>query len=246
MSNQNFSVLIADDNELNSWLLTEQLSQWTDDVTVAKHGKQAWQLLQNRKYSLILLDLHMPFLSGLELIKKVRSSDSINLHTISIAISAENADVRHALLTAGYNDCLFKPILLENLRRILQQWLGLAGADLPAYYAAQISQKTLFKRELAEKLLNSLFTEVPENLADIQQTLQQRDYLQAWQFAHKLQGSLGFYGFLDFLPMLESLQEHLLVQEENMANITLHALQTRFARVEQHKDHILHLVASED
>lgn len=242
---QDFSVLIADDNELNRWLLCEQLGQWTKDITAAKEGREAWRLLQARQYSLIFLDLNMPFLDGLEVIEKIRTGEACNCLTPAIAVTAHGQQ-RQTLISAGFNDCLFKPILLQHLKQVMEQWLVFSVNDNPAYYAAQIVKKTEFNIELSQKLLNKLFIEVPEYLLGITQAQQRLDYSQAWQIAHKLHGTFCFYGFNDFLPMTESLAQCLLNNDASAANVQLQAIQLRFSALLNNKAAILANVVTDE
>jgi two-component system sensor histidine kinase BarA len=245
MTAQEFSVLIADDNELNRWLLCEQLRQWTTNIAAANDGQEALQLLQTQQYSLIFLDVNMPFLNGLDLIEKIRTEQTLNSLTPTIAVTAHTqSQQRQALIAAGFNDCLVKPVLLQHLKQIIQKWRILATNEAPKYYAEQIVRKTEFNQELSQLLLNKLFDEVPECLLNIADALKQPDYGQAWQIAHKLHGTFSFYGFADFLPMAETLEHHLLNREAAPANTQLLAIQEKFSGLLNNKSAILANVAS--
>ncbi|MDD1622354.1 MAG: response regulator [Methylococcaceae bacterium] len=245
MTAQDFSVLIADDNELNLWLLCEQLRHWTTNISAAKDGREAWQLLKTQKYSLIFLDMNMPFWNGLELIEKLRSSETPNHSTPAIAVTAHVHSEQHqALIAAGFSDCLVKPVLLKHLKSVMEQWRDTVNAG-PEYYARQILKKTVFDHELSQRLLNKLFEEAPKYLLGIDQSLQEPDYHQAWQIAHKLHGTFSFYGFADFLPMADRLEECLLKKDGIAANKQLRAMQERFSSLLDNKAAILARVAAE-
>lgn len=245
MKTQDFSVLIADDNELNLWLLCEQLRHWTRNIAAAKDGREAWQLLQAQEYSLIFLDMNMPFWNGLELIEKIRTSETPNRSTPAIAVTAHVHSEQHqALIAAGFNDYLVKPVLLQHLKSVMEQWRDAANAG-PEYYAGQIIKKTEFDHELSRRLLNKLFEEVPVYLLGIDQALQEQNYPQAWQIAHKLHGTFSFYGFADFLPTADRLEECLLKKDGVAANRQLRAIQERFSSLLNDKAEILARVVAE-
>lgn len=243
MTAQDFSVLIADDNELNRWLLCEQLRQWTTNITAAQEGREAWRLLQAKKYSLIFLDVNMPFLNGLDLIEKIKMDDeALNRFTPAIAVTAHTHDrQRQTLIAAGFNDCLVKPVLLQHVKQVMEQWQSSTGE--PAYYAAQIAKKTEFNLELSQLLLNKLFLDVPELLLGIAKTLQPPDCQQAWQIAHKLHGTFCFYSFADFLPMMENLEQCLLNSDIQAANTQLCEIQKKFSALLNNKAVILANIA---
>lgn len=244
MTARDFSVLIADDNELNLWLLCEQLRQWTVNITAAKDGREAWRLLQSQEYSLLFLDMNMPFWSGLELIEKIRTGNTPNLSTPAIAVTAHVHSQQHqTLIAAGFNDCLVKPILLQHLRSVMEQWRHTSNAS-PEYYAGQIVKKTEFDRDLSRRLLNKLFDDVPKYLLDINQALEEPDYERAWQIAHKLQGTFSFYGFADFLPMADKMEQCLL-KKNGVAIRQLRAIQEKFSSLLDDRAEILAHVTAE-
>lgn len=244
MTAQEFSALIADDNELNRWLLCEQLQHWTMDITAVKDGHEAWQSLQTQTYSLIFLDLNMPFLSGLELMEKLRTSETLNRLTPAIAVTAHAHSQQHqALIAAGFNDILVKPILLRSLKRIIEQWQPLSNIR-PEYYAAQIIKKTEFNHELSQQMLNKLFDDVPENLREIDRAIQALDYQQARQIAHKLHGTFCFYGFADFLALADRLEQCLL-NNDTMARTHFQAIKERFGALLNDKAAVLACVVAE-
>ena len=115
------SILIADDNEMNRWLLAEQLSVWSNDVALACDGLEAWNLLQDRQYSMVFLDVNMPGLNGFELVKKART-ESPNRLTPIIAVTAHvQTHQRYLLIEDGFNECLIKPIVLADLQHVISR-----------------------------------------------------------------------------------------------------------------------------
>lgn len=239
MAMQNPAVLIADDNELNRWLLSEQIQQWTKAITLAQDGREAWQFIETEKYALIFLDMNMPYLNGLELIEKLRQEETPNRSTPAVAVTAHAQNQLHqTFAAAGFNACLIKPILLQHLKPLIERWLSDDRTN-PEYYAAQIAKKTEFNLEISRSLLNRLFDEVPEYFQGVAQALHVTDYDRAWQIAHKLQGALCFYGFEDFLLLAEDLERHLANQDGTSAYKQLDSIRERFATLTTHKETIL-------
>jgi CheY-like chemotaxis protein len=76
MSAETSSILIVDDEELNSEGLARRLQGRGFAVTAAKSGREAIELLGGRRFDLVLLDIMMPGLSGLEVLKFLRRVDS--------------------------------------------------------------------------------------------------------------------------------------------------------------------------
>src|SRR5438270_10819520 len=104
------SILIVDDEELNSEGLARRLRRHGYAVTVAKSGRAAIELLGQRRFDLVLLDIMMPGMNGLEVLKFLRRVDSlIDLPIIMVTARGDSADVVEAL-ELGANDYLTKPL----------------------------------------------------------------------------------------------------------------------------------------
>lgn len=108
-------LLIEDDREI-SQLVTSHLTQESFTVLTAFDGAAAAQLLENSRVDLILLDLMLPKLSGLELLKRIRAAST----TPVLIISAKDSDIDKALgLELGADDYISKPFsMIELVARI--------------------------------------------------------------------------------------------------------------------------------
>lgn len=104
------SILIVDDEELNSEGLARRLQGRGFAVTVAKSGRKAIEQLGERRFDLVLLDIMMPGMTGLEMLKFLRRVDSlIDLPIIMVTAKGESEDMVEAL-ELGANDYVTKPL----------------------------------------------------------------------------------------------------------------------------------------
>lgn len=101
-------VLIADDNEINLMLLANMLELQGCKVDSAANGKEALQLIIARQYQIALIDLNMPVMTGLDLLKEVRKR-KIKLKMTAISAYADEDKVSEAL-KAGFDNYLTKPV----------------------------------------------------------------------------------------------------------------------------------------
>jgi sigma-B regulation protein RsbU (phosphoserine phosphatase) len=110
MNSESNSILIVDDDELNSEGLARRLKGRGFTVTVVKSGRMAIELLGERRFDLVLLDIMMPGMTGLEVLKLLRRADSpIDLPIIMVTAKGESEDTVEAL-ELGANDYVIKPI----------------------------------------------------------------------------------------------------------------------------------------
>ncbi len=118
-------ILIIEDEVLMLRFLVQRLQNENFDVEVAKDGREALKQLNKRKYAAIITDLMLPFVSGFELIGKIRN-DKLNSSTPILVVSGlSTASTIVDALTIGANDFLAKPfavnVLLTKLRLLLNE-----------------------------------------------------------------------------------------------------------------------------
>jgi len=110
MSAPQAKLLIVDDDELNRDGLARRLQKHDYEVAVAKSGREAIELLGGRTFDLVLLDIMMPGMNGLEVLKFLRRVDSlIDLPIIMVTAKGESNDMVEAL-ELGANDYVTKPL----------------------------------------------------------------------------------------------------------------------------------------
>lgn len=113
-------ILLAEDNDLNLQLMNLMLSQLGYDFEVAKNGREAVELATEQVFDLILMDVQMPVLNGLEatsLIRKIPSTSSV--YIIGLSANVFDEDQKKAI-ESGMNDYLTKPIRLGALAEKLK------------------------------------------------------------------------------------------------------------------------------
>ena len=104
------SLLVVDDNEFNRDALSRRLRQKGFDVIVAVDGEEALELVANGAFHLILLDVEMPGMNGLDVLTHLRDHHSrIDLPIIMVTARSQGPDIVEAL-SRGANDYITKPI----------------------------------------------------------------------------------------------------------------------------------------
>ncbi len=134
----NRQLLIADDSETGRLLLTQLLSSQGAQVTAAADGLQAIDQLNRSRFDALLVDIEMPQMSGLEVIRHIRSQAGPLARLPILAITAYQLRAnKAAILAAGADGLLCKPILdAQNLAEVLGQVLRRNLA--PAYADPQV------------------------------------------------------------------------------------------------------------
>jgi signal transduction histidine kinase/CheY-like chemotaxis protein/ligand-binding sensor domain-containing protein len=114
-------ILVAEDNPVNQTLITHILERLGYTATITENGHQALSELRKRMYDMILMDVHMPEMDGLEATRHIRKEFSEQPVIIALTANAMQGDEEECR-QAGMDDYLSKPIRLEDLISLLAKW----------------------------------------------------------------------------------------------------------------------------
>ena len=118
----NRKILIAEDYLDNFLLIKAQLKGFPYTLIHVKNGEEALDIIQKEEFDLLLIDIQMPIINGLELIKIIRKD---NNQIPAIAQTAYAYEIDHKeCLEAGFNDYISKPINKNILLEMLQNYLN--------------------------------------------------------------------------------------------------------------------------
>ncbi len=116
-------ILAVDDNEDNLLLLTEVLEPLNCLVMTATHGQTALLLAQGYQPDLILLDVMLPDVNGMEVVQRLRQNqETAQIPVVAVTALAREED-RDRLILAGCNNYISKPYLIEDLEALIRQYL---------------------------------------------------------------------------------------------------------------------------
>jgi signal transduction histidine kinase/CheY-like chemotaxis protein len=118
-----YDLLVAEDNPMNQHVIIHILKKLGYVPDVVKNGQEAVEAANQKDYGLILMDMQMPVIDGLEATGLIRQT--VVKQPVIIALTANTmAGDEQGCLDAGMDDYLAKPILLENLMNKLEKWHG--------------------------------------------------------------------------------------------------------------------------
>ncbi len=118
------SILVVDDNELNLKLAREVLTALGYEVRVAVRGEQAVEVARTQRVALVLLDMQLPDIDGLEVLKRLRSlPETRDLPVVAMTALAMAGD-RERFLTAGCDGYIQKPISLRTFPSEVKRYLA--------------------------------------------------------------------------------------------------------------------------
>ncbi|MUP46061.1 PAS domain-containing hybrid sensor histidine kinase/response regulator [Gramella sp. BOM4] len=122
----NFSstrLLVVEDNPINNLVISEYLKDWKINFDTVEDGQAAIAAVRKKKYDVILMDLHLPFIDGFEASSTIRNID-LEKQPVILALSASNKEsIQNRLTRAGIDDFISKPFGPEDLHRILSNYV---------------------------------------------------------------------------------------------------------------------------
>ena len=120
-------VLVVDDNQDNLSLLAFLVEQLDCTILTAENGQTALDLVENHQPSLILLDMMLPDLDGLEVLARIRQSPvTAGIPVIAVTAMARQQD-RDRILSAGCNEYVTKPYNVDEIEALMRRYLSQLG-----------------------------------------------------------------------------------------------------------------------
>ena len=193
------NILIAEDYEINQILVEEHLNQYKDvSYTFANNGQEALDILAiNQKFDLIFMDINMPVLDGIEATKSIRSQN-IQIPIVALTANALEGD-RERFLALGMDDYISKPIIFEELERVLSKYSQNYDENpLTVYLLTEEIIKTAIKNTLTNtgfpfpiisKLIVSYVNSSKALLNLLKEGIDENDYEKLQRAFHDLKSS---------------------------------------------------------
>jgi CheY-like chemotaxis protein len=204
-----FCILVVDDNEVNQFVAVEQVEQMGYRAEVASNGLQAFEKIKKGNYTVVLMDCQMPVMDGYTATKEVREwEEPLGKHTTIIALTAHAlAGERDRVLAAGMDDYLSKPVRPDALERMLRHYRVVAdGAGEPRHIDSSAPPSLDSGTRRSPKLIQLFLRNMPGQLSQLTQAIEDGDFAAARAHAHKLKGSCLAIGALAMADLAEAVQ----------------------------------------
>jgi PAS domain S-box-containing protein len=116
-------ILLVEDNDVNRLVAITTLAHYGADISEAVNGLEAVEALRNNRFDLVLMDMQMPVMDGLEATKVIRNSVNASIPIIALTANAIQGE-SDKCYEAGMNDFVSKPFEEESLVAMIAKWLG--------------------------------------------------------------------------------------------------------------------------
>jgi CheY-like chemotaxis protein/HPt (histidine-containing phosphotransfer) domain-containing protein len=213
-------ILLAEDNETNQRLLSLYLRKMGLDVTLVDNGALSMQYAVAHDYDLILMDMQMPVMSGVDAVMQLRQQ-GYDKPIIALTANATKED-RRQCMEAGCEDFVTKPITRSRLYQAVAPYLTAA--------AVESSDTALTSLLLAEEpeltdIVIQFVTRLPQLTTSISAAFQQNDWHEFKSEVHKLKGMGSGFGYPQLTELAARLER--LFANNNHAAIEANLVELR-------------------
>ncbi|MDK9726294.1 MAG: PAS domain S-box protein [Sterolibacteriaceae bacterium MAG5] len=220
-------VLLVEDHPFNQKLATSLLSKWGHRVAVAGNGAEALEILERRNFDIVLMDVQMPVMDGLETTRRLRARET-DRHTTVIAMTANAMEGdRDRCLAAGMDDYIAKPIKSAELLELLCRHSPLP-ADRGFDYGRALAG---VDREMVEVVAATFLEHFPKDLETMRLAVVEQDFPALQRAAHGLKGSCGLFGAEPMVELARGIEHMAPEAAWREAPAILLQLETEFARL---------------
>ncbi|NNJ10817.1 response regulator [Chloroflexales bacterium ZM16-3] len=160
-------ILMAEDNLINQQLITKMLGRMSYKADIVTNGREAIEAMRQKDYDLVLMDVQMPEMDGLEATRAIRAMRVGARQPWIIAVTAGSVEGdREACFAAGMNDFIAKPVEQQILARALARCQGADSPQEQASVAAEEQPQTVAARPAPPSLDRAVLQELSSTLGD--------------------------------------------------------------------------------
>lgn len=213
ISIQEVHVLLVKDNELNQLVAENSLKHFKCSVTKADNGRMAVDLLRKEQFDIILMDIQMPEMDGIEATKIVREELGIETPIIALTANAFKTEIDNCI-SAGMDDYITKPFIEENLLNIIHKYTKIqrrtnttiSNMSKTLYDLKNIQILSRGDEDFIQKMLSIFISQTQETILLVEKAFEEKDHAEIARLIHKIKPSIegiGIYSIKEEVKQLE-------------------------------------------
>lgn len=203
---EGINILLVEDHDINLFVATSILEQWNIKPDIATNGKEAIKAIKQKKYDVVLMDIQMPVMGGIEATKIIRKDLKSQVPIIALTANVIKTDIEK-YLTAGMNDYISKPFEPATLlKKILEQTNRIF--NMQKMYDLPKLRKMFNENEAVIKKMLSMFVDnTPTLLQEMQDAYKITNYPRVKEIAHKIKATIKTLGSEDLGMQYEIIEQ---------------------------------------
>ncbi len=230
-------ILIVEDNDMNRFIAIQSLHYFGCIVEEAVNGLEAIDNAKKHAYDLILMDIQMPLMDGIEATLHIRNTLKLETPIIALTANAFRHDIER-YLKAGMDTFVTKPFSEEELYTKLNPFLNRNnnkdsenGSDLPLYDLSGLKELSHGDNSFVDKMLQ-LFVKMSGNvIIELDDALKRDDYQQINKTAHRMKPSIDNMGIESLKGKIRELENFPLDGEEKVREMLVNEVKSTLSKV---------------
>ncbi|WP_419774019.1 ATP-binding protein [Halarcobacter sp.] len=216
------NVLVAEDNEANQELISYILDSMNINYSIQDNGLKALKEYKENSYDLVLMDINMPILDGIESFKAIRKYEEEKLlkqiPVVALTANAVKGD-KERFLSLGMNDYLSKPINTDELKKVFDKYLKedthnsssedstIIIANEEKLNVSKIVDKLGISENIANMIVNKFKKDITKDLEELEHLIENQEKEAIAQKAHYIKNSCLNVALDDICELLQELEK---------------------------------------
>ncbi|MFY9090063.1 ATP-binding protein [Arcobacter aquimarinus] len=218
-------ILVAEDNLANQELLKHLLDTLEIECTMTNNGLEAFEEFKQNSYPLILTDINMPIMDGVEALKHIRAYEEEHqlgkTPVIAVTANAIKGD-KERFLELGMDDYISKPINTTDLKNILDRYLSNTNENKKENEpkeknfidSKKVAEKIGISENIATLIINKFKKDIHKDLAELKEFIEINDIDKTSQKAHYIKNSCLNVLLNDICELLNKLEDRTLSKDK--------------------------------
>ncbi len=226
------TILLAEDNLVNQRVAITLLEKWGHFVEVANNGFEAVSKSEQQHFDLILMDVQMPDMGGMEATRQIRARELATGQHIPIIAMTANAmsEDRESCLAAGMDDYLSKPLkadkfaaMMQNFVQTPMQAVAVLAEPLDVFDYAEALRRA--DREIVEIIAVPFLDDCDAQMAALQQAIETRHLPTLLLITHTFKGLVGSFNAEPVQSLAQKMEKMIELEQYDDLEQSYHALQ---------------------
>ncbi|MDO3424402.1 response regulator [Chryseobacterium sp. APV1] len=236
-------VLLVEDNELNQLVAENSLTHFGCEVTKADNGKMAVDILSKQQFDIILMDIQMPELDGIEATKILRQEFRLGTPIIALTANAFKTEIDNCI-AAGMNSYITKPfdedellkIIYKNIKMQSNLEINNSEEEKILYDLRNIQALSRGNDDFIQKMLSIFITQTQETIPMVEKAFEEKNYAEIARLIHRIKPSIegvGIYSIKETVKDLEVKSKEQQTDFPELYTMFLEVKETLFTAINQ-------------
>ncbi|HAO06936.1 MAG TPA: hypothetical protein DCQ50_08090 [Chryseobacterium sp.] len=236
-------VLLVEDNELNQLVAENSLTHFGCEVTKADNGKMAVDILSKQQFDIILMDIQMPELDGIEATKILRQEFRLGTPIIALTANAFKTEIDNCI-AAGMNSYITKPfdedellkIIYKNIKMQSNLEINNSEEEKILYDLRNIQALSRGNDDFIQKMLSIFITQTQETIPMVEKAFEEKNYAEIARLIHRIKPSIegvGIYSIKETVKDLEVKSKEQQADFPELYTMFLEVKETLFTAINQ-------------